>query len=67
MHITAIASSGDTQSSLTARMLSQVVFVCAVFAMVVAEEPMDLSRVERGALYIRLPARKLMRLPPLFV
>ncbi|XP_043220971.1 uncharacterized protein LOC122381173 [Amphibalanus amphitrite] len=37
-------------------MLSRVLILAVAIAMAVAEEPMDLTRVQRGALYIRLPA-----------
>ena len=40
-------------------MLFYLAVVFVAFQAVVAEEPMDLTRVQRGALYIRLPARKL--------
>ncbi|XP_043247592.1 uncharacterized protein LOC122394647 [Amphibalanus amphitrite] len=37
-------------------MLFRVVVMVAVFQTAVTEEPVDLTRVSRGALYIRLPA-----------
>ena len=49
-------------SRSTRTMLFYLVLTLVAHRAVMAEEPMDLTRVSRGALYIRLPARKFTRL-----
>ena len=41
-------------------MLIYIVLALMTLQSAVADEPMDLKRVQRGALYIRLPARKFL-------
>ena len=59
--VSQLSVSTHSNGSQQLRMAYRLVIAFVFYNVVVAEELMDLTRVQRGALFIRLPARKFIR------